>query len=55
MKELLVQLASYNVWANKLLTDAVLSLSEEQQYQQLESSFPTLYATIMHMWIAESI
>jgi uncharacterized damage-inducible protein DinB len=55
MKELLVQLASYNVWANKMVTDAVLSLSGEQQYQQLESSFPTLYATIMHMWIAESI
>ena len=54
MKELLVQLASYNAWANKMLTDVVLSLSEEQQYQQLESSFPTLYATIMHMWIAES-
>jgi uncharacterized damage-inducible protein DinB len=55
MKELLVQLASYNVWANKILTDAVLSLSGEQQYQQLESSFPTLYTTIMHMWTAESI
>lgn len=54
MKELLVQLASYNVWANKMITDAVLSLSEEQQNQQLKSSFPTLYATIMHMWIAES-
>jgi uncharacterized damage-inducible protein DinB len=55
MKELLVQLASYNVWANKMVTDAVLSLSGEQQYQQLESSFPSLYATIMHMWNAESI
>ncbi len=55
MKELLVQLASYNVWANKMLTDAVLSLSGEQQFQQMESSFPSLYATVLHMWIAESI
>jgi uncharacterized damage-inducible protein DinB len=55
MKELLVQFAAYNVWANKMITDTVLSLSREQQSQQLESSFPSLYATIMHIWIAESI
>lgn len=54
MKELLIKYAAYNVWANKNITDAVLSLNEEQQYQQLESSFPSLYATIMHMWVAES-
>jgi uncharacterized damage-inducible protein DinB len=54
MKELLVQFASYNVWANKMITDSVLSLNEEQQFQELDSSFPTLYATIMHMWVAES-
>jgi uncharacterized damage-inducible protein DinB len=55
MKELLVQLASYNVWANNMITDVVLSLNKEQQFQHLESSFPSLYATILHMWLAESI
>ena len=55
MKELLIQYAAYNVWANKNITNVVLSLSEAQQFQILESSFPTLYATIMHMWVAESV
>lgn len=54
MKELLVQYAAYNLWANKTLTDLILTLPEEQQKQPVESSFPGLYPTILHMWVAES-
>lgn len=54
MKELLGQYAAYNLWANKIITNLILSLEEAQHLQKVESSFPTLYATIMHMWVAES-
>jgi uncharacterized damage-inducible protein DinB len=55
MKELLSQLAAYNTWANQKLTDAILALPEEKQMQELPSSFKSLYATLLHMWDAESI
>ena len=55
MKELLVQYAAYNVWANKNITDTIISLNETQHFQILQSSFPNLYATVLHMWDAESI
>jgi len=54
MKELLDQYTAYNLWANKSITDLILTLDIAQHQQQLESSFPTLYATVLHMWIAET-
>jgi uncharacterized damage-inducible protein DinB len=54
MKELLSQYAAYNYWANKLLLDLINSLPEEKQQQQLTSSFPTFFATLLHMWDAEA-
>ena len=54
MKELLSQFAAYNIWANKKLTDIILSLTEEKQKQEIPSSFKSLYATVLHMWDAES-
>jgi uncharacterized damage-inducible protein DinB len=55
MKELLKQYAAYNIWASQRLFDIVLATSEEQQHQELPSSFSSLYKTIFHMWDAESI
>ena len=55
MKELLQQLAAYNIWATKLLTDRMLKLSEEEVNRELPSSFPSLYKTMQHMWFAEEI
>jgi len=55
MKELLMQYASYNVWANKRMIDTILLLSEEQQHRPITSSFPGIYKTLLHMWDAESI
>jgi uncharacterized damage-inducible protein DinB len=55
MKELLLQFAVYNMWANQRLLEAILALPEEKQKQELPSSFKSLYATVLHMWDAESI
>lgn len=55
MKEILVQLAAYNIWANQKLMDVILLLSEEKQLQELPSSFKNLQSTLLHMWDAESI
>jgi uncharacterized damage-inducible protein DinB len=54
MKNLLDQYATFNHWANQRITDAVLSLDEHQQQQVLKSSFPNIYATVLHLWDVES-
>jgi len=55
MKDLLSQLATYNIWANQKLLEVILGLPEEKQRQELPSSFRSLYTTVFHMWDAESI
>jgi len=55
MKELFIQYAAYNSWANALLFATIGSLTEGQQKAELKSSFPSLYKTVLHMLDAESI
>jgi len=55
MKELLLQYAHYNVWANKLMIDAMTGISEAAAHRIIPSSFPTLHETMLHIWSAESI
>ena len=55
MKELLRQLAAYNLWANQKLTELVLSLPDEKQQAEVPSSFSSAFKTILHIWDAESI
>src|SRR5213595_2191312 len=55
MKEILQQYASYNYWANERLLNLVLALDKSLQKQTVPASFPTLYATFLHIWDAESI
>jgi len=55
MKELFVQYATYNTWANALLLNLVDSLSAEQQKTEIKSSFSSLYKTVLHQLDAESI
>lgn len=55
MKELLKQLAAYNVWANQRVTETILLLPDEKQTAVLPSSFTSLHHTLLHMWDAESI
>ncbi len=54
MKELLAQLAAYNCWASQRLLETINGLPPEKQMQELPSSFKSLYATVQHMWDAES-
>ena len=53
MKELLQQYAAYNIWANKLLVDRISKLSNDEINKEIASSFPSLYKTMQHMWLAE--
>ena len=55
MKELLQQLAAYNIWANQRILEIILALPEEKQKQEVTSSFSSLYKTVLHMWSAESV
>jgi len=55
MKELLQQYAAYNIWATKLLTDRISKLSDEDINREIAGSFPSLYKTLQHMWLAEEV
>lgn len=55
MKELLLQYANYNIWANKLMIDAMLKLEEAQVDREIISSFPSLRKTVYHTWSGEFV
>ena len=55
MKELLQQLATYNIWATQRILEVILALPEEKQKQELPSSFKSLYHTVLHIWTAENV
>lgn len=55
MKEILQQYASYNLWANERLLNLVLTQDESLHKRVVPGSFPTLYATFLHIWDVESI
>ena len=53
MKEVLVHYATYNQWANKRMTDTIVNLSNEQLHKDINSSFRSVYKTLVHLWDAE--
>lgn len=55
MKELLVEYAAYNTWANQLMIDAMLSLQDTQIDKIINSSFQSVRATAYHSWSAEDM
>ena len=55
MREIFIQYAGYNLWANQLLLSVIDGLTEEQQLTEIKSSFPSLYKTVLHMLDAESM
>ena len=55
MKELLQQYAAYNYWATKVLIDTVKKLPDEDATKDIVSSFPSLYKTLQHLWMAEEV
>ncbi|MDQ6889444.1 MAG: hypothetical protein M3Z56_04090 [Bacteroidota bacterium] len=55
MKQLLQQYSSYNVWANKLITEKIAQLSLEIQEKEMGSSFGSVFKTVIHLMDVESI
>src|SRR5262245_41004855 len=55
MKKIFLQYAEYNVWANQRICEVVLSLDEEQLHREINSSFNSIYLTVVHLWDVESI
>jgi uncharacterized damage-inducible protein DinB len=55
MKELLAQYAAHNIWASQEVIRCVALLSDEQINQEIVSSFPSIFKTILHLLDAESI
>ena len=55
MKQILTQYAQYNLWANRLVIEAMLTLPTRSLNIEIESSFPTIKETALHMWSAEYI
>jgi uncharacterized damage-inducible protein DinB len=46
--------AAYNTWANHQMADWLRQAGEERMNREMESSFPTLHRTVMHLWGAET-
>lgn len=55
MKQLLTSFAAYDLWANRKMLDAILSLTEAQQQEEIISSFSSIHKTCLHIWDASSI
>jgi uncharacterized damage-inducible protein DinB len=55
MKEIYVDYARYNVWANQRMAELFSDLTEAEAEQHFESSFPSVRKTILHIWDAEVI
>ncbi len=55
MKESLLQMARYNIWANKQFIEVLNGLDDATLDKEINSSFPTIRSTMFHMWSAEYI
>ena len=47
-------LVDYHYWARDRLLDAVAGLTHAQYTQHIESSFPSIRDTLVHLWAAET-
>jgi uncharacterized damage-inducible protein DinB len=55
MKQLLASFTHYEYWANERLLQVIGTLTEEQQQQEIISSFSSVHKTCLHIWDAASI
>ena len=55
MKELLLNYARYNLWANKRICDFLLQAEEEKLNREISSSFSSIKKTCAHVLGAEAI
>ena len=55
MKQLLQQYGAYNCWANKRIIDRANLLTADEIKHEINSSFPSVFKTTLHMMDVESI
>ena len=55
MKQLLQQYAAYNLWGNKIITERIAQLPMDSIHKETNSSFSSIYKTIVHLMDVESI
>lgn len=55
MKEILIDYTKYNVWANRIIIEVLLTIPKEKWDLELGGSFGTLRKTVYHLFGAESI
>jgi uncharacterized damage-inducible protein DinB len=46
---------SYNVWANSRVREMIDGVSEELAFREIQSSFPSIAKTVLHIWDAQTI
>jgi uncharacterized damage-inducible protein DinB len=44
----------YTIWANNRLINSLHKLNDEQLIHEFVGSFPTIRATVLHLWLAET-
>jgi len=54
MNQRYIDYAIYNIWANNRLIADLLRLDDQLLNQEFIGSFPTISATISHIWFAET-
>lgn len=55
MKDLMIDLGNYHLWADKRLLDAIGNLPPDYPTKEVASSFPSLWLTVKHLYRAECI
>ena len=55
MKEIILNYTHYNLWANRLISEVLLRVPDEQARQEMGGSFSSLQKTAEHVWVAECI
>lgn len=54
MNQRYIDYAAYNIWANNRLINNLSEQNDELLNRELTGSFPTIRATILHLWLAET-
>src|SRR5216684_951199 len=55
MKDQLLRIVRYNLWANERVSDFLNSLTVEQLDKEIISSFPSVRKTLYHIWCAQHL
>lgn len=55
MKQIFLQYAAYNLWANKILSNKSAQLPNDILYKDMDSSFGSIYSTFVHIMDVESV